>query len=135
KASAGEAPKPRTPTSAPCEKCSYRASRIGSERGCGQRRRSRARNPRASRPKSGGLDLDALRLILCLLGLRQVYRQHAFTVRRGDLVGVDVGRQLDAAPEVPVRALAPVHVLLLAFLLLLFLALDRQRVIPERDLD
>src|SRR5690606_14016356 len=66
--------------------------------------------PKPSDSGSSSFDFDALRLILSLLGLGQVYRQHTLPVRRCDLVGIDVGGQLNAASEVSVCTLASVHV-------------------------
>src|SRR5690606_5804401 len=93
------------------------------------------RSTRPSRRRLRGLDLDALRLLLRLLRLRQIDRQDALAVRRGDLVGIDLRRQLDLAPKVPVCAFAPMDVLFLDLLLLLLLAPDRQRAITQCDVD
>ena len=83
-------------------------------------------NPSRSRSSS---------LSSALRRLRQVHREHAVLEAGLDLVGVDALGHLERALEGTEAALRQVVVLLLLFLLLALLALDRQGAVGELDLD
>ena len=79
------------------------------------------------------LHLDLLGLGLGLLGQRDA--QHAVGAGRVDLVGVDRGRQREAADEAAVAALDAVEVLFLLLGLELALALDGQGAAFDADVE
>src|SRR3954453_21144269 len=78
-------------------------------------------------------DLDPARLPL--LGLRDANVEHALMERRLDRVRIDALGQGQRAAELAERALESEEALLLALVLSLALAADRQRAVVELDRD
>src|SRR4051794_14888300 len=76
-------------------------------------------------------DLDAARL--ALLGLRHDHLEHSVVERGDDLAGVDALGQRQRAAELAERALEAEEALLLALVLEVALAGDRQRAVGELD--
>src|SRR5262245_1068521 len=88
-------------------------------------------------------DLDLLALAdvhadlarLDLLGLRNIQPQHAVGQRGLDLIGLDGARQADRPLERAEAALDAMVAAILVLALAAGLALDRQHVVLDRDLD